>query len=203
MTTIYLYKKTHKITGLMYLGKTISSDPYSYTGSGIYWTNHLKKHGYEIETEILKECNTEEELIKWGQYYSKLWNVVESKEWANLIEEAGPGGFWSNESKQKLSKTKKDELAKLNQEELKAYVKKSCCNPKSYTIERSKKISNALTGLTRSETNKLNCQTSAKLHRSSLSIADKQQIYGKQNAGKTWKLINGKRVWLDKENQNY
>jgi len=43
--TIYLYKKTHNITGLQYLGKTISKDPYSYTGSGVRWTNHLKKHG--------------------------------------------------------------------------------------------------------------------------------------------------------------
>ena len=24
-----------------------------------------------------------------------------------------------------------------------------------------------------------------------------------KNRGRTWKLINGKRVWMDKENQNY
>ena len=37
---IYLYKKTHNKTGLKYLGKTISKDPYTYSGSGVYWTRH-------------------------------------------------------------------------------------------------------------------------------------------------------------------
>lgn len=198
--TIYLYKKTHTVTGLQYLGKTVSKDPYSYTGSGVYWKNHLEKHGYTFTTEILKECQSEQELITWGKYYSKLWNVVESNNWANLTEEAGPGGIWSQESKQKLSKTKKEELSKLSKEEIVARVRKSCCCPASYTIERSKKISNALTGLVRSEDNKLTCQKSAISHRKSLSTDEKQKIYGRKNAGKTWKLIDGKRVWLAKEN---
>ncbi len=89
---IYLYKKTHKTTGLKYLGKTIESDPYLYQGSGVYWTNHIKKHGYDCDTEILKECSSKEELREWGLYYSNLWNIVESDEWANLKPETGDGG---------------------------------------------------------------------------------------------------------------
>lgn len=197
--TIYLYKKTHNITGLKYLGKTISKNPHKYTGSGVYWTNHLKKHGYDVTTEILKECQTETELASWGQHYSKLWNIVESSDWANLKEEAGPRGAWSDKSKQKLSNTKKEELSRLTPEELIARVKKSCCNPKSYTKDRSNKISVALTGLVRSKSNRENSQISAIAHRKSLSTVDKQQIYGKKNAGKTWKLINGKRVWIEKD----
>ena len=57
--THYLYKKTHKETGLKYLGKTISKNPHTYKGSGVYWSYHIKKHGYNVETEILKECLTE------------------------------------------------------------------------------------------------------------------------------------------------
>jgi len=34
---IFLYKKTHKDTGLKYLGKTIAGDPYAYPGSGVTW----------------------------------------------------------------------------------------------------------------------------------------------------------------------
>lgn len=60
--TIYLYKKTHKDTGLKYLGKTIAKDPYSYLGSGVYWTRHLESHGNNVETEILRECSIEEKL---------------------------------------------------------------------------------------------------------------------------------------------
>ena len=64
--TIYLYKKTHNITGLKYLGKTKSKDPYKYKGSGTMWSSHIKKYGYNVTTEILKECQTNEELRYWG-----------------------------------------------------------------------------------------------------------------------------------------
>ena len=35
--TIYLYKKTHKVTGLQYLGKTVR-DPFKYNGSAFSTT---------------------------------------------------------------------------------------------------------------------------------------------------------------------
>lgn len=90
--TIYLYKKTHNKTGLQYLGKTTSSDPHKYRGSGHIWKLHIKKHGYDVTTEILKECNSTAETKFWGEYYSNLWNVVESDGWANLKPESGDGG---------------------------------------------------------------------------------------------------------------
>jgi hypothetical protein len=90
--TIYLYKKTHNKTGLQYLGKTIQ-DPFVYQGSGDRWIPHIKKHGYDVTTEILRECQTSEEVKEWGLYYSELWNVVDSKDWANLKPESGDGGF--------------------------------------------------------------------------------------------------------------
>jgi predicted DNA binding protein len=52
-----------------------------------------KKHGYDVTTVILKECETNEEVKKWGLYYSKLWNIVENKSWANLIPESGEGSI--------------------------------------------------------------------------------------------------------------
>ena len=90
--TIYLYKKTHNKTGLQYLGKT-TQNPFKYLGSGKDWVPHLKEHGYEITTEILKECQTKEELNIWGRYYSELWNVAASLEWANRIPETGGGQY--------------------------------------------------------------------------------------------------------------
>ena len=87
---IYLYVKTHNQTGLKYLGRT-SQDPYSYIGSGVYWRKHLRKYGNDVLTEIIKQCNTIQEIKELGLYYSNLWNVVESDEWANLKPEEGEG----------------------------------------------------------------------------------------------------------------
>jgi hypothetical protein len=194
--TIYLYKKTHTVTGLNYLGKTISKDPHVYTGSGIYWKKHLKKYGCTFTTEILKECQTEEELVFWGQHYSKLWNVAESKEWANLVEEAGSRGHWSEESKEKLSQTKKQELAKLTTEQKSQRMKNSCCASESYTPQRIENMRKGMTGKKKTKTPKLLAAIESKRERSiqnMLRAADNHR-------GKTWKLIDGKRVWLTKEN---
>ena len=90
--TIYLYLKTHNKTGLKYLGKTIYN-PFKYNGSGKYWLKHLKKHGNDITTKILKECDSESEIKKWGLYYSNKWDIVNSNEFANLTEETGNGGI--------------------------------------------------------------------------------------------------------------
>ena len=89
--TIYLYVKTHNKTGLKYLGKTTSKDPHKYRGSGADWKIHLKEHGINYITEILKECQSKEELNQWGRYYSDLWDVVNSSNWANRIPETGGG----------------------------------------------------------------------------------------------------------------
>lgn len=96
----YLYIKTHNVTGLKYLGKT-ERDPFKYKGSGKRWTNHIKKHGYDVTTEILLETNSKQSLIEAGLYYSSLFQVVESSSWANLIPESGDG--YDSESSKRLA----------------------------------------------------------------------------------------------------
>lgn len=93
---IYLYVKTHQLTGLKYLGKTISKDPYAYKGSGKVWRSHCKKYGYIYNTEILFQSDNKDCIREKGIYYSQLWNIVESKEWANLKQEECDGGYCSN-----------------------------------------------------------------------------------------------------------
>ena len=126
--TTYIYLKTHNKTGYKYLGKTISKDPHGYSGSGKLWLRHLEKHGYDYTTEILEECETKEELRERGLYYSKLYNIVEDKSFANLMVESGDGGAtrgtgWchSKETIEKLrtpkSNTMKMKLAQQKQEQ--------------------------------------------------------------------------------------
>jgi len=105
--TIYLYLKTHNKTGLKYLGKTVQ-DPTKYKGSGKRWNNHIKKHGYDVTTEILFESVDASEIKDKGVYYSNLWNIVESNEFANLKIEEGDGGWlsWNTSSEAQVARSK-------------------------------------------------------------------------------------------------
>lgn len=89
---IYLYVKTHNKTGLKYLGKTIKENFHEYKGSGKRWLNHLKIHGNDYNTSILLVSCDKEEIKQTGLFFSKLFNIVKSSEWANLREESGDGG---------------------------------------------------------------------------------------------------------------
>jgi len=87
--------KTHCNTGLKYLCKKSTDNIescYTYTGSGKYWRNHLKKHGYNIITKIIEICDSKKDLTEKGIYWSRKLNVVNSEEFANLVEERGDGG---------------------------------------------------------------------------------------------------------------
>jgi len=99
MSIYYLYKKTRRITGLQYLGQP-SKNPFKYEGSGVDWTLHIQDYGYDVDTEILLETDNKEEMKSAGRYYSKLWNVAESNNWANRIPETGggPGGVKGRDS---------------------------------------------------------------------------------------------------------
>lgn len=99
----YLYVKTHNKTNLKYLGYT-KQDPFKYKGSGIRWTNHIKKHGYDVTTDILFQSEIKNEVAVKGIEYSQLWNVVESTDWANLMIEQGDGG----DTSKYIDYTKKD-----------------------------------------------------------------------------------------------
>jgi len=90
----YLYLKTHRVTGLKYLGKT-TQDPYKYKGSGLRWTRHLAKHGNDVSTLILFESEDKQQIKNQGQYYSNLWNVVNDQSFANMRPETGDGGDMS------------------------------------------------------------------------------------------------------------
>jgi hypothetical protein len=92
-TKYYLYLKESP-NGLKYLGKTIK-DPYQYSGSGIVWRRHLKKYGFsndDIQTTVLFETTSKEELKEMGAFFSETLDIVKNKVFANLIVEEGQGG---------------------------------------------------------------------------------------------------------------
>jgi hypothetical protein len=120
---IYLYKKTHNKTGLQYLGKT-TKDPYIYMGSGIDWKKHIKEYGCDVNTEILKECKDKKELSYWGRYYSNLWNIAASTDWANRIPETGGGDTPTETTKEKL---RNSQIGRKKPPRTKEHIEKIAC----------------------------------------------------------------------------
>ena len=81
--------KTHCVTGLKYLCITKRENYEEYLGSGTYWTNHLEKHGKSITTELIYQTEDYKDFVDRCNHYSMLYDVVYSKEWANLVPETG------------------------------------------------------------------------------------------------------------------
>lgn len=127
---IYLYVKTHNVTGLKYFGKTTKKDPFKYKGSGKYWSRHLKKYGNYVSTEIIGEFLLENEASDFALNFSKENNIVESTEWANLKEENGLDG---SPIGVKFSKEHRKKLSEANMGK--------CHNP--FTAETRKRMSEA------------------------------------------------------------
>ena len=101
----------------------------------------------------------------------------------------------SEETKKKISSTVKSKLAKLTDNERRNRVLNSCCKPESYTSERAQKISKATTGVKKTMTPK----AVSALESTKESRIARLKECGANNKGRTWKLIDGKRVWMDKE----
>jgi hypothetical protein len=102
--TIYLYVKQCSHCTLKYFGKTIQN-PYTYNGSGTYWKNHIKKHNVIPKTLQIWTVE-QEETTAFALEFSSINNIVNSKDWANLIVENGVGGL-SDESRRKMSEANK------------------------------------------------------------------------------------------------
>lgn len=153
----YLYIKTHNVTGLKYLGQTISKDPHKYTGSGVYWKRHLKAHGSNFTTTILLATESKDDLIDTGIFFSRLFGVVQSSDWANLIEESGTGGnTFSLDTYEKIKKTKLEKYGnQYFNNRAKVNADRGITNISQLESVRSK-ISAALTGKPKSETHKAN-----------------------------------------------
>lgn len=103
-------------------------------------------------------------------------------------------------AKKLISIAQKEIISTLTLDEITQRMKNSCCHPDSYTEERSNNISRSLIGRTIGENQKKNIAIGSSRHRKSLGQEQRNVKYGKQNSGKTWKLVDGKRVWFDREN---
>jgi hypothetical protein len=83
----------HNITGLKYFCKTsLLYRIYSYKGSGTRWNNHLKVHGKDISVGMMGVYTDKQRCLEAAKKFSADNNIVNSDEWANLVEETGMKG---------------------------------------------------------------------------------------------------------------
>lgn len=173
---IYLYLKTHNVTGMKYLGKTTSHAPDKYTGSGKYWKRHLNVYGNDVTTQILFESDNPEKITEMGIYYSNLFDVVNSDEFANLKAEEGDGG-WSHLTEEQIQKRYEHVRkyggtfkGKTHSEESKQKIKSARAVQQipPRPIETRRKISESLMGHTVSDSTRKKISTANKGNPSSL-----------------------------------
>lgn len=165
--TIYLYIKQHNITKLKYFGKT-TRNPYTYKGSGIYWLRHLHKYGRNVSTLKVWKIERQEVCTRFALWFSKKFNIVDSTDWANLVEEAGIDGcslkgsrngmygkLHTEESRKKISDKRKNSSNNNYKGEYNSmFGRNGQSNPffgKSHSPESLEKMSKAKKGKTYEE----------------------------------------------------
>jgi len=178
--TIYLYLKTHNKTGLKYLGKTVQ-DPFKYRGSGKRWINHINHHGYDVSTEILFQSTDANEIKEKGIYYSNLWHIVESTEFANLKIEEGDGGWLT------WNKTSEAQAARLK-------GRKSAGGTKNWTEESYEKVRDAGR---KSFLGKRHTDETKKI----ISEKNKIKLHGENNPsyGKVWCVLSNAKDYSERK----
>lgn len=138
-TIIYLYVKQHSITGMKYFGMTQKQNPFKYYGSGTYWKEHIKKHGKQyVKTLEVWGFDSRDQCSYFSFKFSKDNNIVESKEWANLIPESGNKGALGR----KATKEQRIHLSEIRKgktyEEMYGYEK-------AQNLKKLRSISNSIT----------------------------------------------------------
>lgn len=108
----YIYKTTNLINGKIYIGQHLSEKfvGSKYLGSGIILRKAIGKYGKEnFKVELLVECNTQDELDYWEQYYINYENSMDKSIGYNITK-GGFGGSakMSSETKKKISDWNKD-----------------------------------------------------------------------------------------------
>lgn len=103
--------------------------------------------------------------------------------------------YQTQDSRTQISITMKKMISELTQEENSQRIKNSWSSSKSWTDERKKKISKSTTGKKKTKTPKLLAAIEARKEQSLQNMLNAAE----KNRGRTWKLIDGKRVWMDRE----
>jgi group I intron endonuclease len=207
-----IYKLVNIINNKIYVGQTYLSleDRFGKGYKGCYYLeNAIKKYGKEnFKYEILCLCSDQDTANYLEKYYIEELDSRNHSIGYN-IREGGSNSKISEETKKKMSVSAKGR--KLSDEH-KNKIAKTRTGQK-HTDRTKRDISKSLVGISRSEETRqkmsaskkesfvnnpeLKIKISAAFKGVSLSEEHKKKL-SESHKGKTWKLVEGKRVWSQK-----
>ncbi len=95
----------HNKTGLKYFCKTTRIESmHKYYGSGIRWQRHLKKHGKDIDVDVLGFYFDKDACTSAAIKFSEDNNIAKDRNWANMIYENGLDGAGPGEANHRYGK---------------------------------------------------------------------------------------------------
>jgi len=84
-------------------------------GSGKYWTRHINQHGKEhVVTLWYQLFDSQELLTDFALLFSEHWDIVKSKDWANLMPENGLTGYVKGGRKPPMSEEQKAKISAVH-----------------------------------------------------------------------------------------
>lgn len=144
-----IYVRTNLVNGKQYVGQTNNFEDREYDWkhakhyAGTFINRAKNKYGFEkFKTEIIRECQTQDELNQWEQYYIKVLNTKYPNGY-NLTDGGGGtiGVIRSEKTRKKMSEVQKGKhIGKLNS-----------FYGKHHSEEAKKKISEANKGRIKNE----------------------------------------------------
>jgi len=186
---MYIYKFTHIDTGRSYIGQTIQNPNQRrlehiadsrYTSREYHFHNALRKYGIDsFIFEVIDQASSIEELNLLEEKYVEQFDSIND---GFNIRQAGGNKLHSEESKQRMREAQKAAHAKRRAEGREG-------------------------GWTRKDGGPMKGKQCSEEHKQKVGIANKgkkrtdEQIERQRQIlkNKTWKVIDGKRVWMNKE----
>jgi group I intron endonuclease len=186
---MYIYKITNTSDNKIYIGQTIQQNPkmrwYSHlaearNGTRSHLYNSIRKYGVEIFTwEVIDSALSIDELNDKEQYWLEQYKKSHT---VYNVRDAGNNKLHSNESKLKMQKSQRDAHARRREEGRDTWTRRDGGAMKGKSHPRK--------------------GTSGLWHMPAEAKEKLSQIQLERSGtrGKTWKTIDGKRMYMDKEN---
>ena len=192
----FIYITQNLINNKFYIGQRKIYEKWkTYLGSGTFIKKAISKHGKEnFKRYIIYYAKDQETLNEYELFYTKVFNVVKSKQWYNVCYGGGgtSGYHHTEEHKSKLSKSK---IGKLNPNYNRIYTDEE----RRLLSEKFSGVNNPMYGKrgTKSPNYGRNHSEETKIKMSNSAKGEKNHNYGKtwsekqRNKYKTYCDING------------